>query len=162
MPRTAKKQPVQTAAGQAYGVAGEQKAAMNEVPLPKTDMGAAPPAVPPGGALPPPAAPGGSPAPSPGGPPPGEASGDPMAAALAAAAQMAPPEGALDAFTGRPEEPITTGLPTGPGPGPEVLTMRSPTAMKPTPVADAFTTIAAANSSPALQQLADEARRRGV
>jgi hypothetical protein len=34
---------------------------------------------------------------------------------------MAPPPISLSAPTTRPNEPVTSGLPTGPGPGPEVL-----------------------------------------
>lgn len=37
---------------------------------------------------------------------------------MAAAQQMAPPGGGLDRPTERPAEPFTSGLPTGPGPGP--------------------------------------------
>lgn len=50
-------------------------------------------------------------APSPGG-------GGGLAEAVALAASMAPPTGALAAPTGRPDEPVTAGLPIGAGPGP--------------------------------------------
>lgn len=60
-------------------------------------------------------------------PPPGAsgaatpAPGDRLQAALAAAQAMAPPRNLLTQPTQRPGEPITAGLPIGPGPGPEVL-----------------------------------------
>jgi hypothetical protein len=41
--------------------------------------------------------------------------------ALQAAQGMAPPTNLLTAPTARPNEPLTAGLPIGPGPGPEVL-----------------------------------------
>lgn len=45
--------------------------------------------------------------------------------ALAAAQATPPPQQPIHAPTARPGEPITAGLPVGPGPGPEVLA-RSP------------------------------------
>src|SRR5574343_29506 len=140
MPR-ARKQPVQTAAGQAYGVAGEQKAAMSQVPLANNSF--APAA---SGAVPPPA---GSPAPV-----------DPMEQAVQAALAMTPPSGSVLGETARPDEPLTHGLPSGPGGGPEVLGM--PRANKPTPTADAFEALARNNANnPVLARLAAEARMRG-
>lgn len=47
----------------------------------------------------------------------------------AAPAPAGPPPADLHAPTQRPNEPVTTGLPVGPGPGPEVLG----SAMSPTP-----------------------------
>lgn len=44
-----------------------------------------------------------------------------LAAALAAAQQAAPPTGGIGAPTARPGEPVTAGLPSGPGSGPEAL-----------------------------------------
>jgi hypothetical protein len=44
-----------------------------------------------------------------------------LAAALQAAQQAQPMEGGLAAPTARPGEPVTQGLPTGPGAGPEAL-----------------------------------------
>lgn len=41
--------------------------------------------------------------------------------ALAAAQAMAPPTNLLTQPSARPNEPLTAGLPIGPGPGPEVL-----------------------------------------
>lgn len=57
-------------------------------------------------------------------PPPaaGPGSGAPMMdAAQAALGLRPPPAGGLLRGTDRPDEPVTAGLPTGPGPGPEVL-----------------------------------------
>lgn len=84
------------APGQTYGVAAAQLRAQQQVPLPKQ-------------AAPPPAAGGGA-----------AGSSSP---ATPAAPPMTPPGalGPLDAPTQRPDEPITAGLNTGPGPGPEAL-----------------------------------------
>ena len=59
--------------------------------------------------------------------------------------------------TNRPNEPVTAGLPIGPGPGPSSL--RTP----PPLVADTLATLAAApNASARVQQLAQTARSLGV
>src|SRR5215831_3219302 len=91
--RTDYQQPVQVVSGQQYGQRQALANAQRTIPLPNNV--ATPPPAPP--QPPPPAA---APAPMPA--PPGSA-------------------GAFDRPTERPQEPVTTGLPLGPGPGPEVL-----------------------------------------
>jgi hypothetical protein len=97
-------QPVQAPTGMAYGAHAESVAAQNALPLPQ--------------APPPGAAPTGGPATG-GGPPPGS----PFGAAVDAASAMQPPDPTqiLSAPTARPGEPLTHGMPFGPGGGPEVL-----------------------------------------
>lgn len=95
MPRT--RQPAQAPNAQAYGQAGEQLAAQKQIPLPQVTSptpGAAPQTAPTAG---PPT--------------------DPLAAATAFEPGITP----LTAGTDRPHEPVTAGLSTGPGPGPEVF-----------------------------------------
>lgn len=95
-----KAEPVSIAPGQEYGQRSQQQAAQRTVPL----------------APPPPAAPltGGAPsAPSPQAPP-QMASGPAPAGGPGLVPFLHP--------TNRPNEPVTAGLATGPGPGPEVLT----------------------------------------
>ena len=91
--------PIEVQPHQEYGQAAQQTASQQALPV------APPPG--PAGAGPPPSAPS-SPAPAPGGPP-----------------QAPLPGGGLVPFlhpTNRPNEPVTAGLPSGPGPGPEALT----------------------------------------
>jgi hypothetical protein len=95
--------PVTTVPGQAYGAATQQRAAQQIVPMAANPV-VAPPGSPP--AVPPPASPtaaGGLPPLQPG--------------------QM----GAFDRPTERPGEPVTAGLPSGAGPGPEALGLGGPT-----------------------------------
>lgn len=86
--------PVRAATGQQYGKATEQMAAQRALPM---------------------------------GPPPGPAVAPPMAAGAGGATPPAPAGplpgelGPLDAPTSRPGEPVTAGVPVGPGPGTEVL-----------------------------------------
>lgn len=89
--------PVQAATNQPYGEAGQQEAAQRVLPV------APPPAVPSPG--------GGGGAPVPGGAGPG------------APAPQGPVPGQMPWThpTQRPNEPVTAGLPTGPGAGPEAL-----------------------------------------
>ena len=87
---------------QPYGVAAAQKAAMNTIPLPNQQQ-ARPLSAP---------AAGGAPVSSPA--PPGVPSAIPGAA-------MVGQNGPLTRPTERPNEPVTHGLPMGPGGGPEVL-----------------------------------------
>lgn len=73
-----------------------------------------------------------------------------------AAAQEAPFDPiALGAPTGRPYEPVTAGLSTGPGPGPEAL--RKPGSQ----ASDVLTALADSLGTPDLQLLAERARSRG-
>lgn len=95
------KAPVQAAEGQPYGVAAEQRAAQQQIPMgpPATPRPVSPTA----GAT----------------PPLGNAGGpglNVMGTALVGAS------GPLDRPTERPNEPVTHGLPMGPGAGPEALT----------------------------------------
>jgi hypothetical protein len=55
-----------------------------------------------------------------------------------------------------PNEPITAGLPTGPGPGPEALRRPKP------PITDMLERIALASDDPVLFEVANQARRRGL
>lgn len=92
------KLPIQTAKGQPYGVAAEQKTAQQAIPMaptqaPAPKMSAAPTPSAPQGAAPP-------------------AIGMPVGPG---------DRGAFARPTERPTEPVTAGLPTGPGPGPQVL-----------------------------------------
>lgn len=84
------------APGQTYGVQAQQLRAQQQVPLPKQ----APPSTP---------APGGS---APAGTPPPAGAAPPIGPGGL---------GPLNAPSDRPNEPITAGMPTGPGPGPEAL-----------------------------------------
>lgn len=110
MPRSRQYQPPQAPNAQAYGQRGDQMAAQRAMPLPRSDSAAdaaaAAPAGPPSSA-PPPDVP---PAPNP---------NDPML--LQMARDFDPGITPLDAPSDRPDEPITTGLTTGPGPGPEAI-----------------------------------------
>lgn len=93
-------QPPKAPTGMAYGAHQESIAAQQAVPLPQ-----AAPTPGPAGATPPP---------SPAGP-------GRMAAALDAAAAHPAPAGLLAMSSTRPQEPVTAGLTSGPGPGPERL-----------------------------------------
>lgn len=86
--------------GQTYGAAGQQVAAQQAIPLPGAGAGPVAPGPPPGGA------PSGAPAP-PTGPAPGELP-------------------SLHAPTDRPNEPLTNGIASGPGAGPEALAPPDP------------------------------------
>ena len=100
-----KSEPVTTATGQEYGQRSQQRAAQRAVPLappPQAGPAAAPAAAPPQQ--------GGPPMPS---GPPSLLSGPPPADHQGLVSFLHP--------TARPQEPITAGMPTGPGPGPEVL-----------------------------------------
>lgn len=119
--------------GMAYGAHKETVTAQQALPLPQA-----------------PSAPG----PSPGAAGPGGAAGiDP---AMLAALGTPPPGMALNAATTRPMEPVQSGLPTGPGPGPEVLQMQAPRA------ADYFDRLATNSNNPAMAELAALARRMGA
>lgn len=79
---------------------------------------------------------------------------DPIAAATEAAAPIDFGLGGLFAETQRPEEPVTAGLPVGPGPGP-VDVPQSRLAMT-------LDRVAEATGDPWVAQLAQRARNRGL
>lgn len=93
---------------------------------------------------------------SPSGPgpaPPGVAGGNPLAGALQAALGASPPPaGGLLRPTERPHEPLTAGLSTGDGPGPEMLDHT------PNPVVDTLARVATLTGDPTLAAIADRAR----
>lgn len=74
-------------------------------------------------------------------------------ATLAAAQQMAGRAGILTSPTRRPQEPVTAGLPVGPGPGPEVLGVQ-----RGNPTGIMLRQLAAATGDVYLRELADRAR----
>lgn len=154
MPRKAKPStppvPV-TSPGQPYGVAGEQRAAMQAVPLP--DVAASPP--PAGGgasapmASPPPPGPAGAPPPAVANDVP-TAGGDPLGeAVMAALASPMPVQGGLTRPTERPDEDLLT----------------PPPVMRParvTPTARVLQMLAESNGNdPALQAIAADAAMKG-
>lgn len=97
-------EPVTTAPGQEYGQRSQQRAAQRTVPL------APPPQAGPAAA---------APSPSPAGPP-----GMPPAQSPLMSGEPPADHAGLVSFlhpTNRPNEPITAGMASGPGPGPEVL-----------------------------------------
>jgi hypothetical protein len=96
VPRPKRTQPVAAPQDQGYGQRGEQMAAQHAVPLPDNRGSVSPISA------------------APSAPPPVD-----MATALAQAQAMdAPNHGGLLRPTEHPDEPITAGLSTGPGPGP--------------------------------------------
>lgn len=101
MPRKRQTQAVAVPTGMPYGQGEKLADAQRQMPLPTGSSPAAAGA----GAAP------SAPAPAP---------ADPMAAAIAAAQQMAPPDSSL-AAPGDPSIPITAGLRAGAGAGPEAL-----------------------------------------
>ncbi len=134
MPRSAPR-PTQTpaaASGQAYGERKAQLDAQAALPLPQ----------------------GAPPAPSPGGRAAAAPRVDPAAAALAAAQAMQPPTPPPWA-AGPVDENIHAGLPTGPGPGPEVLGLQRP---RRAPVADMLIAMARATGDPRFAEMAQRAQ----
>lgn len=107
-------QRVESVSGQRYGEGVEQAELQRAMPAP--NLQAATPAA-------------SSPVPAAGAPAPASAA-DAWAAQLAAARQTAG-AGLMNAPSGRSNEPVTAGLPIGPGPGPEML---QPVAMSSTRV----------------------------
>lgn len=143
MPRRRKDQQTpQAAPGQAYGESQDQIQAQNVIPLP--NVANASPATPTAGA--PPQAP-------------GVAGGNDLSAVLAAASGMVPPQGSLFGGTNRPGEPITAGMPMGPGPGPEAM---GPQRAHMRTVAETYRMLADITGSPLYRQLAQEAAAQGA
>jgi hypothetical protein len=79
-----------------------------------------------------------------------------MAAALAAAQAMAPPE-APPWAEGPMGEQVTAGLPSGPGPGPEALTAMAPRRVD---VTEILQKMAATTGNPYFAEIAQEAAAR--
>lgn len=98
MPRARKTQPIEAAAGQAYGERQAQEQAQEALPLPAGPPSSAPTAVP---------------------------TVNPGASAQDAALAMPPPS-APPWAAGPMDEQVTAGLPSGPGPGPEALALTRP------------------------------------
>lgn len=158
LPRKRKQAP-KAANDQAYGQRGDQIAAQREIPLPQ-DRGPVPaPSV----QLPAPSGPPGAP-PGPGAAPvdpaaPGGVAPDEMSAILAAAMAEQSPEGnSLTNPTDMPSQPVTAGLPTGPGPGPEALGVKP----RNTPVAQTMTLLAETLGDPRIARMAQRASMRGL
>lgn len=149
MPRKAKTQPVQTAASQAYGVAGEQKQAMTAMPLP--DSRAPAPASKGTGASP--GAGVVAPSPAPGTP----NVLDPMQVAMGTARQIPKPPAILGAPSQNEAQPVTAGLPMGAGPGPEALGVQP---IRTDPVVEVLEAAAVLTGAPQLMEAARR-RRRG-
>lgn len=122
-------QGVKTPTGQAYGRAQDQQAAQKAVPLPRD----------------PASAPAGAPQ-----------AGPPDLMALAAQMQPGVP---LNSPTQRPGEPVTAGLPFGPGAGPEAISGMFPQRRNAT--ADTLENLAMWTGDARMQQLAQQARLRG-
>lgn len=102
-------QPAAAPTGMAYGAHNDAIAAQNALPLPQAGSpGTAPASGPPAG--------------------PGPSSGSPFGATLDAATAMQPPDPSqmLSAPTALPDQPLTHGMPFGPGAGPEALQAPDP------------------------------------
>jgi hypothetical protein len=122
-------QGVKTPTGQAYGRAQDQQAAQKAIPLPQ-DPAAAP-------------------AP--------QQQGQPDLMALVA--QMQGGGVPLAAPSERPQEPVTAGLPFGPGAGPEAIS--SMFAQRRNQTADVLDQVAAWTGDPRMQEMAQRARMQG-
>lgn len=128
-------QPARAATGLPYGQHQELVQAQRAVPLPQS-------------------------APT-GGPPPAAAGGF-DAALQAALAHMPPDLVPLTAPSQRPNEPTTTGLPLGAGPGPEILSMsRRPPKVSATYMSLYQQSVYAGNPDETLRELAEQAFARG-
>ena len=141
MPRTARRQAPSVAPGQDYGDRQDQVRQQQDLPLP--DMHSP--------------TPGGAPSPGAASPP-GAPGGGGMAAALAAAQAMPPPDRPPWA-DGPVDEPITAGLPSGPGPGPEALRARYGGGRR-FPVAEMYQRLAALSGDPYWGELAQSAQTK--
>lgn len=73
---------------------------------------------------------------------------------LATATATPPPVGGLGRMTDAPTEPVTAGLPIGPGPGPEAVQIGRPQRAS---VGDTLRLLASATGDPMFEQLAAEA-----
>ena len=144
MPRKAQRaQKVRAPQDQAYGQSGEQMAAQHQVPIPDmrgTSAPSSPASGPSGGGA---------------GVPPGNGVAVPQQLPpnpyeIAAGIPAGPPS--LGAPTQRPFEPLTAGLATGPGPGPEILPGNGDR------VATVYEKLAAATGDPRIAELAARAR----
>lgn len=125
--------PVNTAPNQAYGNAAEQRAAQNAIPMAPTQV--TPQAA------------------------------QPIQSVLPlqnAQRQPSPGPGELPFLeaTARPNEPVTEGLPFGPGAGPEVLNRNTQPARPITSAIDELTS--SPNASPQVSSLAESARALGL
>ena len=107
MPRRRKSQGVQVPTNLPYGDGKAMADAQRAIPLPGP------------GSTPQPQR--GNPAAGAGSSAPAPAAVDPMALAIQAAQQMPAPPGGFNGPSRRPNEPVTAGLPVGPGSGPEAL-----------------------------------------
>lgn len=157
MPRTrrpstisgAPAQPIAPVPGQTYGMGVEQQRLAEAMPAPNLRPPGGAPA-PSGMESPPPAQPSAGEQVIP--PTPDEVRAQQYQAALAAAQQMRGRAGILTNPTRRPQEPVTAGLPIGPGPGPEVLAQR-----RGNPTGNTLRQLAAATGDVYLRELADRA-----
>lgn len=131
-------QPVREMTGRPYGDAKASETSQRSMPLPEVPgpTPGAPPGSPPGGA---PASP--------------QAPQDRLEAAMAAAARMRPTD-PLIGPTRRPMEPMTAGMGTGPGSGPEMLRTGDR-------VARTFRQLAEVTGDPKFAELAEMAALRG-
>lgn len=127
-------QPAAAPTGMAYGAHAESVAAQRAVPLPAASPVAPQP-----------------PAPGPGG-----GAVNPFAAALQAAEAHPSPAGSFAMPSLRPDEPVTSGLPSGPGSGPEALAISQPG------IASAFERLAYSTGDPDMAVLAQIAGGYGV
>ena len=142
-----KAQPATPVSGQEYGKGIEQQRFEQAMPLPQVqppNPGTPPPTQSPGVPPSPQAGSLAAPALSPRGPT------DPMQAA----AQMAGRAGLLNAPTARPNEPVTAGLRSGAGAGPEALGI--PVAMS--PIGHTLRQLSSALGDPFFAELANKAR----
>lgn len=156
MPRKAKStlsgapgQPVGAVAGQMYGAGVEQMALQRAMPAPQLAGGQSAPAAQsaqPGPSAEAPMTPAQQQQPEVASP------DERFARALAAAQQLQGTTGALRQPTMRPNEPLTAGLTTGPGPGPEALQMRTGS-----PTGDTMRMLSQMTNDPLFAELARKA-----
>ena len=145
MPRKAKTQsgaPAQAVSaipGQVYGMEQAGMDLQKAMPAPQLATTGPQPGSQPAAAVPPQ---GGQPAPTP----------QNFEQVLAQAQQMRSQTGLLTQPTNRPNEPITAGLPSGPGPGPEILGL-----VQGTPVGDAMRRLSQVTGDPSFAALARKA-----